>query len=365
MSIYLGNQQVAVIMPNETNPVGLDEICNHTFTSGDVVYNGDRIFAGTFMRTPITSITAPNTKRFNHVTNPTTDGSGVYTFLGCTNLTSVTFPELLNLGTSGTSQFSGCTSLVLTSTSFPKLTTFGGGYTFDGCTSLVTINSTIFPSLTTFNSGGYHFRNCTSLVTVDLPNLTTFGGGGYIFYGCSALKNVNLPKLTGNNSGNYQFGNCTALEHIYLPKASVAGGSTFRGCTSLKTAVLPGSTTAMGTYEFYGDSNLEAVDLKTSKVGDYGFQGCTKLNMLVLRNTSLASLANTRAFTNTPFASGKAGGTLYVPETLISNYQSATNWVTILGYTNNSIKSIESTHTDPDAPIDLTLYYADGTAIPS
>jgi hypothetical protein len=30
---------------------------------------------------------------------------------------------------------------------------------------------------------------------------------------------------------------------------------------------------------------------------------------------------------------------------------------------NNQIKSIESTHADPNAPIDLTLYYADGTPI--
>ena len=48
MSIYLGNKQVAVIMPNETKPVGLDEICNHTFISGDVTYDGERIYPYTF-----------------------------------------------------------------------------------------------------------------------------------------------------------------------------------------------------------------------------------------------------------------------------------------------------------------------------
>ena len=56
---------------------------------------------------------------------------------------------------------------------------------------------------------------------------------------------------------------------------------------------------------------------------------------------------------------------LYVPNDLISSYQSASNWSTILGYANNQIKSIESTHTDPNAPIDLTLYYIDGTPIPT
>ena len=87
------------------------------------------------------------------------------------------------------------------------------------------------------------------------------------------------------------------------------------------------------------------------------------MDVLVIRSDTITTLNNISAFNNTPFASGKSGGTLYVPADLISSYQSATNWSTILGYANNSIKSIESTHTDPSAPIDLTLYYADGTPI--
>ena len=36
-----------------------------------------------------------------------------------------------------------------------------------------------------------------------------------------------------------------------------------------------------------------------------------------------------------------SAGTLYVPNDLIASYQSASNWSTILGYTNNQIKKIE------------------------
>lgn len=419
MSIYLGNQEVGVSLLTGAEPIGLDEICNHTFASGNVVYNGERIFAYTFARTPITSFYGPNVKRFNNSLDPTADGtSGACVFFGCTNLTSVTFPELLNIGTSS-SQFAGCSSLVLTSTSFPKLTTFGNsGYTFQNCTSLVTIDSTIFPSLTTFNDGGHHFEGCTSLVsvsfpnvttlgasggnqfknctalttisfpklttfgnggyqfsgcsnltTVDLPNLTTFGNTGYQFNGCSKLTTVNLPKLTGNTSGGYQFQNCTSLEHIFLPKASLQAGNCFRGCTKLKTAVFPHvgiNATQMSGTDFYNCTSLEAVDIKTSRVHNNSFQNCSKMNILVLRNTAMATLSNVNAFTNTPFASGKAGGTIYVKESLISTYQANANWKTILNYQSgaqNSIKTIESTHEDPDAPIDLTLYYIDGTPI--
>ena len=66
-------------------------------------------------------------------------------------------------------------------------------------------------------------------------------------------------------------------------------------------------------------------------------------------------LVNINAFTNTPFASGKAGGTLYVPSALVSEYQAATNWSTILGYSTNSIAAIEGS--------EYENAYADGTSI--
>ena len=111
---------------------------------------------------------------------------------------------------------------------------------------------------------------------------------------------------------------------------------------------------------------LTAVDLGSpSDIGANAFNADHELSVLIIRGNSVTSLSATSAFTNSPFASGGSGGTLYVPSALISSYQAATNWSTILGYANNQIKSIESTHTDPDATIDLTLYYADGTAIPS
>ena len=88
--------------------------------------------------------------------------------------------------------------------------------------------------------------------------------------------------------------------------------------------------------------------------------------MVVLRKASgNMPLGNINWFSSTPFASGGTGGTIYVPSARLSAYQSATNWSTIIGYANNQIKTIESTHTDPDAPIDLTTHYADGTPIPS
>lgn len=120
---------------------------------------------------------------------------------------------------------------------------------------------------------------------------------------------------------------------------------------------------------FRGNTGLTTLDYTYAGSGDIGgnvFYGDSNFKTLIIRSTSVMALSNTNAFSNaTAFRSGGPGGTLYVPQSLVASYQSASNWSTILGYTNNQIKSIESTHTDPDAPIDLTLYYADGTPIPT
>jgi hypothetical protein len=100
-----------------------------------------------------------------------------------------------------------------------------------------------------------------------------------------------------------------------------------------------------------------AVDLGETLTGipGYCFSGSNNMNILILRGSTLKGLNNINAFGNTPFASGKAGGTLYVPQALISQYQQATNWSTILGYSTNSIQAIEGSIYE--------THYADGTVI--
>lgn len=176
--------------------------------------------------------------------------------------------------------------------------------------------------------------------------------------------------LLQNNSGEVPvFARRTAITKIYMPNFNSTANisSRFYGDTAMVYAIMP-KLTKIYNGTFYDCSSLKAFDWLGGEItgSAYHFVNCKKLNIMVIRRTaSICSLATINAFNNTPFASGKAGGTLYVPNDLISSYQSASNWSTILGYPNNQIKSIESTHTDPDAPIDLTLYYIDGTPIPT
>lgn len=171
-----------------------------------------------------------------------------------------------------------------------------------------------------------------------------------------------------NNSPAY-FGFRSGITKLFGTNYAPTGNNTaaFRQMPNLQYAIFP-KATKLYNNAFYGCTKLEAFDWLGGQFAGSGgtFQNCSNLTVLVVRKSdAICTLGAVAAFTNSPFASGKAGGTLYVPSALISSYQAATNWSTILGYANNQIKSIESTHTDPNAPIDLTLYYVDGTPIPT
>ena len=201
-----------------------------------------------------------------------------------------------------------------------------------------------------------------SVVTIDSEEITKLGKSA--LNGCSNLVSINLPNLTqitGEDSISY-----TGLTTLYLPNLTSIVSKSIINNSNLLYLILP-KCTSNGWHMYRSHSSLLAADFTdVPGFGTDSFNGNSKMSTLIIRKTdSIATLANIHVFSNCPFASNGTGGILYVPESLISSYQSATHWSTILGYTNNQIKSIESTHTDPNASIDLTLYYADGTPIPS
>ena len=182
---------------------------------------------------------------------------------------------------------------------------------------------------------------------------------------CNNLQSVSLSNCTKINESS--LANCGNLVSVNLPNLTTIGGTyAFSYCKKLPVIVLPSLASDTNSNTFNECNLLEKADFGANCTGIWNsvFNKCTVLDTVILRKTdAVAKLNNTSSFNYTPFASNGSGGTLYVPAALISSYQSATNWITILGYANNQIKSIESTHTDPTAPIDLTLYYADGTPI--
>ena len=214
-------------------------------------------------------------------------------------------------------------------------------------TSDQTIDTTTNNSIKVKGDANLVAGNIKKDVTIFNTTGTYEGGGGGVDY---------LAKNISN-----------ALVTYHSDETLSIRANAFRGISSLETLVLTDISFAAGNYNlaYILASNELTIDLTGSfaSIPANCFNSDSKMGILIIRNSSAVSLANSNAFASTPFASAGAGGTLYVPNSLISTYQGSSNWSTILGYAHNSIKSIESTHTDPTAPFDMTLYYADGTPI--
>lgn len=273
------------------------------------------------------------------------------------DLTSVANAIRTKGGTSGSLAFpAGFVSAV------EAIETEGGGISFDEI-AMRTFSEDVVVSTEGLKPYAFSDSSITSFVgnsVIGNDYVASKTVGSNVFAGCKSLKRIEMREFINSvSNADYLFDGCTALETVILPKFQRGRNYVFRNCSSLTGIVLP-SYRYSNTGAFSGCSNLEYADMGQlvtpgSGIPGADFQNCAKLKTLILRYSSMRSLGNISAFTGTPFASDGSGGTLYVPSALISNYQSATNWSTILGYENNSIQAIEGSIYETQ--------YADGTPI--
>lgn len=213
---------------------------------------------------------------------------------------------------------------------------------FRDCTTLVSFKADNIITLSSSNAADM-FNGCINLESLDMPNLTSVANSSNFCRGCSKLTTVNLPSIV--DLGDYSFQNCTSLKKIAFPSAN-GSYRTFMGCSSLEEV------------DYGAPSPTNRVPIERDN-----FSGCTKLSVVILRNLQVTALGNISAFTNTPFASGGAGGTIYIPKSLYDHlsdgtaldYKVATNWSTVDAYGTITWAQIEGSIYE--------TYYADGTPI--
>lgn len=172
----------------------------------------------------------------------------------------------------------------------------------------------------------YIFYGYTTLKSVDFPNITQIGVNA--FYNCTAITSFNAPKLT--HIGNYGLYNVSTLENINFPVITRIDTQALRQCRKITKAMFP-KLNSLGTYALSRCNVLAVADLGlVTTIQANCFAESSALKTIILRKTdSIATLAATSAFTSTPFASNGSGGTVYVPQALIEDYKTATNWVTL------------------------------------
>lgn len=257
-------------------------------------------------------------------------------FDSCSKLTSVVFPETMNL-TEIKRTFSGCGRL--RSVRLPNSLTNIDDYTFSHCGSLASIT---IPSGVT-NIGDWAFHYCTSLSSITIPSgVTSIGEGA--FGDCSGLTSITLPNGLEYIYGD-TFSGCTNLRSINMPTELIGiGGGAFRKCRNIVSLSLPSSVRSIGGGAFSGCSELSSVtfgsnsSLRTigysafvgsiiieidlgenvNDIGNYAFYNVTSLRKVICRATTPPTLGSW-AFWSTP-------ATIYVPDASVSTYKTTSQW---------------------------------------
>lgn len=248
---------------------------------------------------------------------------GDYAFAGCSELEIITLPD---------------------NASFAK-------YIFNECFSLRHFNFPIYNHPEASGVGTNAFNNCTSLKLAVWSESFACGSNDYFMSNCSALRRF---ISTFGIFARSMFNNCYGMEKFVAPSSSsiIINQSAFMNCSSLKVLNLgTGTIRIENNNAFYGCSSLQSISLNiggstqqhafryamhlskvtlgenTTAIAANAFAGCQSLAELHLPRTSdITALSNVSAFSGVP-----SGFKIYVPSSLLSTYQAATNWSTYSG----------------------------------
>lgn len=146
----------------------------------------------------------------------------------------------------------------------------------------------------------------------------------YCFYDQRKITSISAPNVT--NVEQWGCAYLVGMTNMNFPELTQIKASAFRNCHGLTTIVLPKVTKVLG-YGLYYSINAVTIDLPVcTQIATYAFGYSYKLEHLILRSETVCVLDNVNAFVNSPMQAGKAGGYVYVPSALLSQYQTATNW---------------------------------------
>lgn len=185
--------------------------------------------------------------------------------------------------------------------------------------------------------GDFAFQNVKSLRSVDLSNLGAQSGSlnkliGYdAFSGCENLEHVVLPKVLETASQSTQwilsraFSGTNLSEFVtdYSGEFGWISVQIFKNCKALRYVRIP--NIRLVSFEYFGDCPaLELVEFGGGQIGMNTFRKCTALHTIIIRSDAVAALNDINAF------SGITGlVNIYVNESLIESYRTATNWASL------------------------------------
>lgn len=146
------------------------------------------------------------------------------------------------------------------------------------------------------------------------------------FYGCIKMTSVDLPNVV--KLGVDAFHTCKWLETINIPKLTAIPYQCFYYCFSLPDAlVFPVCKSVSGYAISYAETKILDI-LGGGQIESFAFYRASSFTTLILRNTE--TITTLQAAPSSIFADYTAV-TVYVPDALLENYKTATNWVKMAG----------------------------------
>jgi len=171
------------------------------------------------------------------------------------------------------------------------------------------------------------FVNCVSLTSIVIPNNVSYVMEA-AFMQCYSLKYIVI-----NNSvtyfGNFTFNNCVSLPSIVLPTGlNNTGNSTFSYCRALSKIIIPNGLMTIGTkWLDFCSSLLEIIIPKSiSSIGDSALTNIEGNRTYIFNSLVPPSIG---AYT---FDGLNPITKIYVPDTSVAAYKSATNWIKVSNY---------------------------------
>lgn len=216
--------------------------------------------------------------------------TGIYVFLGCKNLKSVTLHSRIEV--LETQMFGSCYNLCQINF-HPNMQKLTIG---DKCFYQTSIERFEFNSSLNKISANA-FLNCLNLREIIINSIPSKVEGG-IFYQCSNLKKIvvhnieplkveNLKRLILDINNQIKeiisyssyhpdslFANFISLESVFINSSTISN-SLFENCTSLRTVHFQNANVSVGIKSFYNCRNFDHSILRNiSSIGDFAFYGC-------------------------------------------------------------------------------------------
>ena len=187
----------------------------------------------------------------------------------------------------------------------------------------------------TQGGGGVTLEDVMTRQVTDLETNYNFTGGMVISNKISnsmVFKNL----LQAPSGGSY-----TAKVLAFPDATTVSSWNTFND-NQVQYIALPKCNSPQ-SYKFSGMNIAKVIDIGLdNNIKDNTFRNCTNLEVIIMRKSdAIQTLSNaTNVFAGSPFESGGAGATIYIPKALYDHlgdgtaldYKSATNWSTMDSY---------------------------------